>query len=148
MISNHFPFTYGHPLSWAILVAIFVCGSLARHYFNLKGRGISAPWLLPAAAAGMIALAFVGSPRPAVSRPAEATFAEAHGVITRRCLLCHARTPGHPAFSAPPQGFFFDEPVDIARHAAKIYETTAVTRVMPLANLTGITDAERGIIAA
>lgn len=149
MISNHFPFTYGHPLSWAILVALFVCGALARHYFNLKGRGISAPWLLPLAATGMIALAFVGSPRPNVTRPSgEVSFADAQLVITRRCLLCHARTPGHPAFTAPPQGFSFDHPVDIARHAEEIYETTAVTRVMPLANLTGITDEERGIIAA
>jgi uncharacterized membrane protein len=149
MISNHFPFTYGQPQAWVILMALFVCGFLARHYFNLHGRGVSAPLLLPAAAAGMLALAFVASPRPVVETPeATATFADAHGVITRRCILCHASVPGHPAFSAAPKGFIFDRPEDIKRAAAKIYETTALTRVMPLANLTGITPEERGIIAS
>lgn len=149
MISNHFPFTYGHPMAWGLLVGLFVCGAMARHYFNLHGRGIKAPWLLPAAAAGMIGLALVSSPRPRVVRPTAAVgFAEAHGVITRRCLLCHAQTPGHPAFASAPLGFAFDRPDDIERHARAIYETTALHRVMPLANLTGITEEERGVIAA
>lgn len=149
MISNHFPFTYGQSTGWIILLALFACGAVARHYFNLKGRGISAPLLLPLAAGGMLALAFVASPRPVVSYPEQpVSFADAHGVITRRCLLCHADVPGHPAFATAPKGFAFDEPSDIARYAGKIYETTAVTRVMPLANLTGITAEERGIIGA
>lgn len=148
MISNHFPFTYGHPMAWLVLVGLFVFGAMARHYFNLHGRGISAPWLLPAAALGMIGLALVASPRPKVTRPSAAVgFAEVHGVITRRCLLCHASTPGHPAFAAAPLGFAFDRPEDIERHAKAIYETIAVNRVMPLANLTGITEEERGLVA-
>ena len=39
MLSNHFPFTYGHAHAWLILVALMALGAFVRHYFNLRHRG-------------------------------------------------------------------------------------------------------------
>ena len=39
MLSNHFPFTYGHANGWLILVALMALGAFVRHYFNLRHRG-------------------------------------------------------------------------------------------------------------
>ncbi|HMI29885.1 MAG TPA: urate hydroxylase PuuD, partial [Gaiellaceae bacterium] len=39
MISNHFPFTYGHSYSWLILVVLLVIGAWVRHFFNLRHTG-------------------------------------------------------------------------------------------------------------
>ena len=39
MLSNHFPFTYGHSYSWLILVVLLVIGAWVRHFFNLRHMG-------------------------------------------------------------------------------------------------------------
>src|SRR5260221_12200548 len=36
MISQHFPFTYGHDNSWLVLLAFMGLGALVRHIFNLR----------------------------------------------------------------------------------------------------------------
>ena len=48
MLSNHFPFTYGHAHAWLILVALMALGAFVRHYFNLRHRGRNAWWILVA----------------------------------------------------------------------------------------------------
>ena len=51
MLSNHFPFTYGHRNGWLVLVALMAVGALIRHYFNLRHRGLNVwPILLLAGA--------------------------------------------------------------------------------------------------
>ena len=57
MLSNHFPFTYGHAHGWLILVAIMALGALVRHYFNLRHRGRNAWWIPVSAAIGLLAVA-------------------------------------------------------------------------------------------
>src|SRR5205814_968037 len=39
MISQHFPFTYGHDNSWLVLLAFMGLGVLVRHIFNLRHQG-------------------------------------------------------------------------------------------------------------
>ncbi|MGH3026912.1 MAG: urate hydroxylase PuuD, partial [Gaiellaceae bacterium] len=34
MLSNHFPFTYGHSNAWIVLVVLMAIGAIVRHYFN------------------------------------------------------------------------------------------------------------------
>jgi uncharacterized membrane protein len=72
MISSHYPQTFGHPHNWAVLIALFVIGALVRHWFNLRNAGSKAVWPIPAAIAGMAALAawISGSP-PKSKRPAQ-----------------------------------------------------------------------------
>ena len=59
MLSNHFPFTYGHKNGWIILVALMAIGALTRHYFNLRHRGLNVWPVLGLAAAGVIAVALI-----------------------------------------------------------------------------------------
>ena len=59
MISNHFPFTYGHRNGWLVLVALMAVGALVRHYFNLRHRGLNAWPILGVAAGGMLAVALL-----------------------------------------------------------------------------------------
>ena len=39
MISNHFPFTYGHPQGWLVLLALMGIGAWIRYFFNLRNQG-------------------------------------------------------------------------------------------------------------
>src|SRR5581483_11288573 len=55
MLSNHFPFTYGHSHAWLILVALMAIGALVRHYFNLRHRGLIVWPILGLGAAGIVA---------------------------------------------------------------------------------------------
>jgi uncharacterized membrane protein len=62
MLSNHFPFTYGHAHAWLVLVALMALGALTRHYFNLRHRGLNVWPILVLAAGGIVALALVLRP--------------------------------------------------------------------------------------
>ncbi|MCY1298398.1 hypothetical protein D9M68_566830 [compost metagenome] len=64
MISNHFPSTYGSEYNWLILAGIAVLAVLVRHYFNTRHDSNRFAWTLPAAAVGMLCLAFVTGPKP------------------------------------------------------------------------------------
>src|SRR5436309_121396 len=55
MLSNHFPFTYGHSYSWLILVVLLVIGAWIRHFFNLRHSGRTV-WAIPVTAAVAIAV--------------------------------------------------------------------------------------------
>ncbi len=155
MISNHYPITYGHRWNWAILMGIFVVGAGVRHYFNLRNQGRAKAWILPAAALGMVALALVSAGWPGRAVPAQpegagerVEFREVREVIVARCVTCHSASPAHRLFDAPPAGLAFDRPEEIRAAADRIYETTVATQVMPLGNFTGMTDAERALLAA
>jgi uncharacterized membrane protein len=52
----------------------------------------------------------------------------------------------HPAFPAAPLGVVLDTDARIVAEAARIHQQTVVTRVMPIGNLTAMTDEERQII--
>jgi len=69
MISNHFPSTYGSQYNWLILAALGALSVLARHYFNPRHDSNRFAWALPAAAVGMICLAFVTSPNRQPAAP-------------------------------------------------------------------------------
>ncbi len=62
MISNHFPSTYGHEYNWAVLAALAVFSVLVRHYFNTRHLTQKYAWTIPAAALGMVCLAFIIAP--------------------------------------------------------------------------------------
>ena len=157
MISNHFPSTYGSAYNWAILAALAALSVLVRHYFNTRHASSRFVWALPAAALGMLCLAFITAPTrpPAPGSGAAtpenvtiATFAEVSQIIEQRCAQCHAAQPSSPLFSAPPAGVAFDSPDQIRQHAAKIHAQTVASQVMPLGNMTGMTQPERNLLSA
>lgn len=147
MVSNHYPMTFGHGWSWAILAALSLIGAAVRHWFNLRGQGQKNVWLLPAAAAAIVALALVSAPRR-TTYEGEVTFAMVRDIVERRCVECHSASPRSPLYDEPPQGLVFDSPQQILDRAARIHNQVVLTQQMPLSNLTGMTDEERAILGA
>jgi uncharacterized membrane protein len=145
MISNHFPMAYGHAWSWLLLAGLFVAGGAIRHWVNLHERGVSAHALLPAAALGIIAMAFVTRPAPPAAGDAP-SFAEVRAVIQARCVSCHAATPTFPGIVAPPLGFRLDDDASIVAGAPRILTQAVTSQVMPLGNATKMTDDERALL--
>jgi len=78
--------------------------------------------------------------------PEHVTFDDARHVIDRRCGACHSAQPSDMTFGPAPAGVMFDTPAQIAMHASRILERAVVTRTMPPANKTGISDAERALL--
>jgi uncharacterized membrane protein len=76
----------------------------------------------------------------------QVSFFQVQQVIVQRCVSCHADKPAQPGFAAAPKGVIFESREQIVRHAADIYRQSVSTRVMPLGNLTAMTDDERALI--
>ena len=202
MISNHFPSTYGSQYNWLILAGIAILAVLVRHYFNTRHDSSKYVWTLPAAALGMICLAYVTGPQtksvsapataqapaikyapvPATGRPgnpsttsepaaeetqakadasedsttaadsappaASTDFAQVESVIHERCTVCHSSSPTSPMFSTAPAGFMLDTPEQMKAQAAKIHAQTVATQIMPLGNITQMTQDERDLIGS
>ena len=152
MMSNHYAMTYGHRYNWVILVAISFAGAAIRTYFVARHKGKAS--LLPVAI-GVILLAATAAliaPPKAVEQPAAAQtgvpeFSRVQAIVKSRCTGCHAGAPTQPGFNAAPKGVMFDTPEQILTQAAQIHQQIS-TRVMPLANLTQMTDDERTAVAA
>ena len=207
MISNHFPSTYGSQYNWLILAGIAVVAVLARHYFNTRHNSSKYAWALPAAALGMICLAYATAPErhpgaaaaaakaaavihyqplpetalggkradeqppasqpPATVQPAPAAtpvaattapgtvgtgtgtgteFAKVHSVIKERCAVCHSANPSSPLFSTAPAGVMFDTAQQIQAMAPRIQAQAVASQIMPLGNITKMTQEERDLI--
>lgn len=64
-------------------------------------------------------------------------------------MRCHSATPSPDSgFTTPPQNVMFDTREQIGTAASRINTQVVVTKVMPLGNLTGITQEERDLIGA
>ena len=146
MISNHYPLTFGHRHAWLVLIAILLLTAFVRHFFNLRHKGRTV-WAIPAAAVAATLLLAVAI-APEKPKAAAYTFADVQAIVATRCATCHAAKPTQPGFNDPPKGFVLDTPALIVANAQKINEQAVVSRVMPIGNLTGMTDAERATLAA
>jgi uncharacterized membrane protein len=150
MLSNHYPVTYGHPLNWLILWLLFVVGAAVRHVMIGRERGKPVDgWLLPVAAA-LAGVVYLTSPAwfgTTTRAGGPVTFAAAREVIDRRCLSCHSARNTDDVFRLAPNGVTFDTPESIRARADMIRTRVVVLRNMPLANKTGMTDAERDLLA-
>ncbi len=146
MTSNHFAMTYGHEYNWAVLIAISVAGALIRIYFVARHKGRASP--LPAMLAVVLLVAVMGfmTPYTQIGDVTKANFAQVRNVINARCVSCHSSNPVHPAFPSAPRGVVLDTQEQILATAARIHQQTVVTHVMPIGNLTAMTDEERQII--
>ena len=147
MISNHYAMTYGHEYNWLILIAISLAGALVRIYFVARHKGRASPVSIIAAVLILIAIAAAIAPRSkaAVSNSG-VDYAQVRAIIAERCTVCHSSSPTYLAFPAAPGGVMFDNDDQIVEDAFRIHQQTVITRVMPISNLTEITEAERVII--
>ena len=87
-------------------------------------------------------------PAAAPAAPAQATidFDKVHGVIQERCAVCHSAKPTSPLFSTAPAGVMFDTPAQIQQQAARIQAQAVASQIMPLGNITQMTQQERDLI--
>lgn len=150
MISNHYPAVSGHPKAW-LLLALISAGAISIRYFFIQrhfGR-IRHEFLFYGAMLifGATAIASI-KPKDKVEITSPVPFTTAESIIQKHCVMCHAATPTHPGFSAPPLGASFDKPEHIRTYADKIRERAVTSNSMPLGNETGMTVEERAQLGA
>jgi uncharacterized membrane protein len=145
MLSNHFPFTYGHSYSWLILVVLLVIGAWIRHFFNLRHAGRTV-WAIPVTAAIAIAvLAILIRPQTESSAGTpDVAFAQVARIVEQRCAACHSANP--TKVDTAPLGIELDTPEEIHSYADAIRQQAVETSAMPLGNVTGMTPAERAVL--
>ena len=155
MVSNHFPSIYGSRYSWALLLVIVAGGALVRHILNIRWTFASwQPALAATIAATVLAiwtLVSVGTHASSASAAAltgPVSFEDARHIIDRRCAVCHSERPTDRTFGPAPAGVMFDTRAQIEAKADRIRERAFVTRTMPPANKTGITDSERAMLGS
>lgn len=147
MLSNHYSFAYNHAYNWVVLIAIMLAGAAIRQFFVMRhgyklGRNAH-PW--PYAAVGVVLLlALMVWMKPAPSEPvpvvAQVSMAQVQQVMEQRCVMCHGADMAS-------KNVRLDTPLAIQEHARTVYQQTVMTRQMPINNVTGITEAERALIA-
>ena len=156
MLSNHYSFTYSHPYNWLVLILMMFAGAAIRQFFVLRhgfklGRNRH-PWTY-ATVGVVILLGMLVWLRPA---PPDATKVGADSaysagatapidyktlqpVLAQRCYMCHGE-------AVQMKNVRIDTPQGVASHAQAIYQQVVVSKIMPMNNATGITDAERLLI--
>ena len=150
MISNHYAGTYGHAWNWAVLAVIALAGVGIRHWFNMRHLPGRHHWVLALSLLLLAGLAAATRPAPAPARPAAGavpTSADLMPMIEQRCTGCHADKPTLAGFTAPPLGVVLEDAEDLEAMAQRVYQSAVVTRVMPIGNLTGMTEEERERLA-
>lgn len=152
MLSNHFSYTYSHEFGWLVLIGFFIIGMWIRHFFNLKHQGVNKPSVLISGIAAFFALMLAIAPWP--SSPVNAqnelqvsiSDAQAWDIINKHCTQCHSETPTSKLFQTAPLGFKLDSLADVKKASALIHTRAVITKDMPLANMTKMTDAEREML--
>ncbi|MGE8675937.1 MAG: urate hydroxylase PuuD [Achromobacter kerstersii] len=151
MMSNHYSFTYTHQYNWIVLLLIMLGGAAIRQFFVVRHRfklgnarnplpyvllgiavlGLTIIWMRPAPVAASAA----------VAPPADVAFTQVRQVFDQRCLLCHGA-------QVQMKNVRLDSVEQIATHAQAVYQQVVVSKIMPMANSTGMTDEERALIGA
>ncbi|MES2978421.1 MAG: urate hydroxylase PuuD [Pseudomonadota bacterium] len=150
MLSNHYSFTWSHPQNWLVLIAMMFAGAAIRQFFVLRhgyklGRNAHpAPYALVGVAVIIAAIVLL---RPAPASPGAtqaggapgASYSALQPVLAQRCYMCHGE-------QVQMKNVRLDSPQNVKLHAQNIYQQVVVTKIMPMNNATGITDAERALV--
>jgi uncharacterized membrane protein len=161
MVSAHFPSLYARDGSDLALLTLIAGGAAVRYVLNIRFTYRRWPWALAGTiAATLVLLAAQLGMGPfksarATASPADSlgtvganiTFEEARRVIDRRCASCHSANPADVSLGVMPGGVAFDTPEQIRALVPRILERAIVTRTMPPANKTMITERERTMLA-
>ncbi|MGR3896499.1 urate hydroxylase PuuD [Pseudomonas sp. 1176_21] len=88
------------------------------------------------------------APATATAAADSGNFDKIHSVIQERCTVCHSAKPTSPLFSAAPAGVMLDTPQQIQQLAPRIQAQAVASQIMPLGNITQMTQQERELIGA
>ena len=82
----------------------------------------------------------MGSENVYKRQPEKVGMAQVQPVFAQRCVMCHGE-------ALQSKGVRLDSAAEIKKNAQMVYQQAVVQKTMPLNNATGITDAERALIA-
>ncbi|MES2635624.1 MAG: urate hydroxylase PuuD [Pseudomonadota bacterium] len=146
MLSNHYSFLWSHAQNWIVLILMMFGGAAIRQFFVMRhgyklGRNANP---LPYALVGVAVIAGViawlkPAASPAAAPAPVAGYAQVQKVLEQRCYMCHGA-------QVQMKNLRLDSPEAARQHAAAIYQQAVVTKVMPMNNATGMTDAERALV--
>ena len=143
MLSNHYSMTYSAPFNWLVLTLIMLAGVLIRQFFvmKLKGRKQYQWFAAGAAILAGVAIWIAPATQPAVAVATVPKLAEIQAIVKQRCAMCHNA-------QVISKNIQLHTPELIVKNAQAMYQQAVVTRIMPMANSTQITDVERAKIGA
>ena len=149
MVSNHSMFLYGHPLAWAVLIALMLNAAYLRHFFNLRHQGILRPSIIVISAVIFVLTAMV-SDRLAGgvsfveddSEVAVLTDQQMLVLVAEHCGNCHAMEPTFPGYLAAPGGIVLDSLGALDTYKARTVSSLK-SGYMPLGNMGGLTVEQR-----
>jgi uncharacterized membrane protein len=149
MLSNHYSFTYTHKYNWIVLLLIMLGGAairqffVVRHRFKLGNARNPIPYALFGIAVLGLTIVWMKPEPAAASAPGAAVqkvgYGEVQKVLEQRCYMCHGA-------QVQMKNVRLDTADQVAAHAQAVYQQVVVTKIMPMNNATGITDAERALI--
>lgn len=150
MISNHYPNLYAAQLNWVVLTLLILFGVAIRH---IMIAGIkTASWALaPAVLSALLIVLLVKPSLPDEGgynpQSSPVSVSTAHRIIIKRCTRCHSTTPSDETFDIAPAGIVFDTEDQIIAFADRIMARAVISKTMPLANKTSMTQKEREMLA-
>ena len=158
MLSGHYSFTYTHPQNWLILILMMFAGAsirqffVMRHGFKLGRNGNPLPYALAGLAVIVGVIVWLRpAPVAAVAINSGAVQASSAGisgqidyknlqpVLAQRCYMCHGE-------QVQMKNIRVDSAQNVKLHAQNIYQQVVVSKVMPMNNSTGLTEAERLLV--
>jgi len=148
MLSNHYSFTWSHPQNWLVLILMMLAGAAIRQFFVLRhgyklGRNRHPLGYALVGVAVILGVVVWMKPAPAsVSAPlatSGAGYGQVQAILAQRCYQCHGE-------QVQMKNVRLDSPAALRLHASQVYQQAVVTRLMPMNNATGITEAERQVI--
>ena len=151
MVSGHYPMLTGHPHAWLLVALIIAGGGCARHFLVHHEVGAafrSIAWTLPVMAVALAAAIWLTAPDPSRAGAEGVSDTEVLEITRAHCASCHSERPTNPAFPVAPKNMVLATVDDLRRYAGLIELQTVQNRVMPLGNMTGMTDGERSRLGA
>lgn len=152
MISNHYPLLFGNSYNWVLLGGFGLSGMVIRHFFNRRHKGdVRHVFLIAGALIFIATMVFAAASQNGFRKTASAKmvpFANIRTIMDTHCTTCHAVNPTYDGFDVAQAGLVLDDDAVIKANSARIYEQVVVSQAMPLGNETGMTEAERDLIAA
>jgi uncharacterized membrane protein len=163
MLSNHYPLAFGTEFNWIIASLVFLMGVTIRHWFNTQhARKGSPTWTWLVTVILFIIIMWLSTvPKILTGEPEEQKvsslqqtfisdphFEKVRDTVLGRCAMCHAKEPGWEGIIVPPKGVVLETDKDIAAHAREIYLQAGRSHAMPPANVTGVSNEERKLLAS
>jgi uncharacterized membrane protein len=152
MISNHYPVLFGQAHSWVIIALILLAGGVVRHYFNTihaGGTGRSVLWQWPLATTLMVILILVASYKQDIKKSDNLISArDALFIVQTHCVACHASKPMNNDFDNAPGGVMLETIDAIRKNGSRILNQVVLSKAMPLANKTRMTEMQRQQLGA